>query len=129
MHPVPLTQPANLSPAALRTFFRIVDRWGLRPDEARTLLGVPSTTYFRWRRDPARVRLGADTLERISYVLGIYKALRIIYTDEAVADLWLKRPNDSPVFGGHEPLFRMLAGQVADLFVTRQHLDARRGVV
>lgn len=123
-----LAIPANAGPAALRTFFNILEHWQLGNKEGQILLGVPSSTYFRWRKRPDQAQPSGDTLERISYVLGIYKALHLIYSNDAIADSWLKRDNASPLFGGQPPLKRLLGGQVADLFQIRQHLDARRGV-
>ena len=66
-------------------------------------------------------------LERISYVLGIYKALQILIPDEARADAWIATPNTAPLFGGHSALERMLGGNVGDLYAVRQYLDAQRG--
>lgn len=129
MQPDLQNMPANTGPAALRTYFNIAQKWGLRPEQSQILLAAPKSTYFRWKKDPDKAALGHDTLERISYILGIFKSLRIIYSDNGVADGWLQRPNDNPLFGGHPPLERMLNGQVADLYVTRQLLDARRGVM
>lgn len=130
MHP--LTQAAAPSPRelagpALRTFFRIARVWGLSADQERCLLGnPPRSTFFRWkaRGDAA---LGRDVLERISHVLGIYKALHLLFPVDTQADAWIKRPNSAPLFGGRSALDRMLSGQVADLFVVRQYLDAQRG--
>jgi hypothetical protein len=117
----------DLSGPALRTFFRIADLWGLSADEQMTLLGVTArSTFFKWKKDPNTV-LPKDTLERISYILGVYKALQILLPDESAADEWVKRPNSAPLFGGQSALDRMLSGQVADLFVVRQYLDAQRG--
>jgi hypothetical protein len=117
----------DLSGPALRTFFRIADLWGLSADEQMTLLGVTArSTFFKWKKDPNTV-LPKDTLERISYILGVYKALQILLPDESAADEWVKRPNAAPLFGGQSALDRMLSGQVADLFVVRQYLDAQRG--
>ena len=117
----------GLSAPALRTFLRIAALWGLSVDEQMTLLGLTArSTYFKWKRDPGVV-LPRDTLERISYVLGIYKALQILLPDEKAADEWLMRSNSAPVFGDRSALDRMLSGQVADLFVVRQYLDAQRG--
>lgn len=130
MRPDPQTALANAGPGALRTFFAILERWGLGAEEGRKLLGgVSKSTYYRWRQDPNSAELGVDTLERISYVLGIYKALAVIYGDKAAANGWIRRPNTNPEFGGRPPLERLLGGQVADLYVTRQVLDARRGVM
>ena len=66
-------------------------------------------------------------LERISYVLGIHKALEILFPDPVRADAWVRRPNDAPLFGGRSALERMLGGNVSDLYVVRQYLDAQRG--
>ncbi len=92
-----------------------------------TLLGVTArSTFFKWKKN-ADVELSRDTLERISYLLGIYKALQILLPDPHAADAWVRRPNQAPVFGGRSALERMLSGHVADLFVVRRYLDAQRG--
>jgi hypothetical protein len=117
----------NLSGPALRTFFRIAELWGLSVDEQMTLLGVTArSTFFKWKKDQS-IALPKDTLERISYILGIYKALQILLPDQRAADSWIRRPNEAPLFAGRSALARMLSGQVADLFVVRQYLDAQRG--
>ncbi len=116
-----------LSGPALRTFFRIAALWDLNVDEQMTLLGMTSrSTFFKWKREPD-VALPKDTLERISYVLGIYKALQILLPDEKAADTWVRRPNSAWLFSGRSALDRMLSGHVSDLYVVRQYLDAQRG--
>lgn len=123
----PQAEPDRLSGPALRTFFRIADEWELSSDEARTLLGSPPrSTFFLWKKT-GHGQLGRDTLERVSYILGIYKALQILLPDAAAADTWVRKPNAAPIFGGKPALERMLSGNVADLYVVRQYLDAWRG--
>jgi hypothetical protein len=128
--PAPPADAAELvehAPAALRVFFRIADAWGLTATDARLLLGTPpSSTYYKWRSGDVG-HVPRDLLERISYVLGIYKALQILLPDPAAADGWISRPNDAPPFGGRSALEVMRSGNVADLFVVRQYLDAQRG--
>lgn len=125
--PATVIDRKGLSGPALRTFFRIAELWGLSVDEQMTLLGVTArSTFFKWKKDPNTV-LPRDTLERISYIVGVYKALQILLPNEKAADEWVKRPNEAPVFAGQSALDRMLSGQVADLFVVRQYLDAQRG--
>lgn len=125
--PTPAPDRKGLSGPALRTFFRIAELWGLSVDEQMTLLGVTArSTFFKWKKD-ANTALPKDTLERISYLLGIYKALQILLPDQAAADNWVRQPNGAPLFAGGSALGRMLSGQVADLFVVRQYLDAQRG--
>jgi hypothetical protein len=116
-----------LSPVGLKVFGRIADLWKLSTTERLKLLGVGSpSTYHKWIKDPARALLGRDTLERISHILGIYAALQILLPKQS-ADVWVRKPNTAPLFGGRTALERMLAGNVSDLYVVRQYLDAIRG--
>jgi hypothetical protein len=113
--------------AGLRAFARIAEAWGLTVAEQLKLLGIGSrSTFFKWRREH-EPRLPQDTLERLSYLLGIYKSLQILLPDPRAADEWVRKPNDAPPFGGRSALERMLSGQVGDLYVVRQYLDAERG--
>lgn len=117
----------DLAGPALRAFFNIAGQWGLSNEQERVLLGSPGrSTFYRWKRDLSG-QLPQDVLERISYVLGIYKALHILFSNGRQADEWIGRANTAPLFGGRTALERMLGGQVADLFVVRQYLDAQRG--
>lgn len=116
------------SGVALRAFFNMADLWKLSAAQQMTLLGIAAqSTFFKWKSDADNARLSRDTLERISYLLGIYRALQILLPEPAAADAWLKKPNDAPLFGGRSALERMLSGNVADLYVVRQYLDAQRG--
>jgi Protein of unknown function (DUF2384) len=110
--------------AALRGFFAIIAAWGLSAEDARALLGAPAErTFYAWRAGNA-VRMPMDTLRRIGYVAGIYKALELLYSDPHIADDWIKRPNRA--FGDQTPLQRMRAGDVTDLAAVRSYLDAAR---
>lgn len=128
---VTLLSEASLSPdldgPALRAFFRLAEHWKLRMTDQRKLLGnPPESTFYKWKRQQTGA-LGRDTLERISYLLGIWKSLQILFPDVTQADAWLTKPNQAPLFGGQSALERMLSGNVADLYVVREYLDAQRG--
>jgi hypothetical protein len=127
-HPRPRQAPSgDLGGPALRSFFRLADHWKLRIAEQRRLLGEPAeSTFFKWKRDQDG-NPGRDVIERISYLLGIWKSLQILFPDPVQADAWLRKPNQAPLFGGHSALERMLSGNVGDLYVVRQYLDAERG--
>ena len=118
---------ANLSAPTLRTVFRIADVWKLGSKELMQLLGnPPRSTFYKWKQGE-KVALPRDVLERISYLFGIYSALQVLLPKAEAADAWIKKPNTAPLFGGRSALDRMLSGQVADLYVVRQYLDAQRG--
>lgn len=121
------TRPRDLAGPALRAFFNIASDWRLSAAQQRMLLGnPPSSTFFKWKRELSG-SLPKDVLERISYVLGIYKALQILIPDGKRADAWITSPNTAPMFGGRSALDRMLGGNVGDLYAVRQYLDAQRG--
>ena len=124
----PAAQPASaLAGPALRAFFAIAERWQLRVADQRRLLGdPPESTFYKWKRERDAL-LGRDVVERISYVLGIYKSLQILFPEPERADAWIRRPNSAPMFAGQPALERMLSGNVADLYVVREYLDAQRG--
>ena len=126
--PLPeITPAADLGGPALRAFFRLAEQWRLRIAVQRRLLGdPPESTFYKWKRQQDGAP-GRDTVERISYLLGIWKSLQILFPEPAQADAWLHTPNAAALFGGHSALQRMLSGNVADLYVVRQYLDAQRG--
>lgn len=119
---------AEMSAAGLRAFFNIARDWDISIEEQIVLLGSPGrSTFFKWKAAPESARLSRDTLERLSLLLGIYKALQILLPQPESADAWVKRQNSAPPFGGARALDRMLAGNVSDLVAVRQYLDAMRG--
>jgi Protein of unknown function (DUF2384) len=129
--PKPATLPidittAQAAQAALRTFWRLSDAWKLDTAEQTTLLGVGRTTLYQWKQGKVGP-LDRHVLERLSYLFGIYSALQILLPIAERANEWVRKPNDAPLFAGKSALDRMLGGQIADLFVVRQYLDAQRG--
>jgi hypothetical protein len=117
---------ASAAQAALRTFWRLCEAWKLDVTEQATLLGVGRTTLYQWKKGVVGP-LDRHVLERLSYLFGVYAALQILLPSGKRADEWLRKPNTAPLFGGRSALDRMLGGQVADLFVVRDYLDAQRG--
>lgn len=124
--PVVNLQSAAAAEAALRTFWRLADAWQLSPTEQQTLLGVGRTTLYQWKQGKVGP-LDRHVLERLSYLFGIYAALQVLLPVPERANQWIRKPNAAPFLGGASALDRMLGGQVADLFVVRQYLDAQRG--
>ena len=117
----------RLSGPALRTFFAIARAWELTATDERALLGWPPTsTFHKYKSGQAGV-LSLDTLTRISLVLGIYKALHVLYPEAAFANRWLQLPNANPLFAGRPPLAFIANAGIDALYQVRRLLDARRG--
>src|ERR1017187_10470937 len=145
LHGVAWDQPADLSiravqqklsPVAVRAFFRMTSHWKLRDEDGRGLIGgISNGSFYQLKRSasksseakalPAKT-LDQDKLTRISLLLGIFKALNILYSTK-LADAWIELPNANPIVGGETPLAWMLKGGVPAMLRVRQLLDARRG--
>jgi hypothetical protein len=118
----------ELSPTAIAAFRDIAAHWGLAPLEQRILLGiVPQSTYTKYMRDPKSATLSYDTLQRISHLYGIFKAINVLLPDERLADAWIAQPNDDPLFKGATPKDVMLEGTLESIAAVRAYLDAERG--
>ena len=112
---------------ALKAYFNIAQQWQLNNTQQIKLLGGPSrATFFRWKKEDVK-DISQDTFERISYLLGIYKALHILFTKPEQANTWLHRDNRAEIFSGRSALEFMLQGKMINLFETRKYLDAQRG--
>lgn len=119
----------RLSPAALKAVFKIIEHWQIRDEDARELLrGISNGAYYPLKRNPrAAVKtLDQDLLTRISYLIGIFKSLNILYS-QRLADQWMRLPNTNPIFDGGTPLEYILRGGSPAMEVVRRLLDARRG--
>ncbi|MBN8455099.1 antitoxin Xre-like helix-turn-helix domain-containing protein [Accumulibacter sp.] len=116
----------RLSKSALQGFFNLATAWRLRDEDARELLGgLSSSAFYEWKKNPDRL-LEVDRITRISYLIGIYKALHILYGDK-LADEWVSLPNGNRIFAGRSPLAFMLGGGLLAMQTVRKLLEARRG--
>ncbi len=121
--------PKRIASAALQAFFSLSAHWTLSASEERVLLGTPpESTFYKWKAEQTCARLSRDALERISYLLGIYKSLNILLPSPRAANEWVRKPNAAPIFNGQSALDRMLAGSIVDLADVRRYLDVQRGL-
>lgn len=110
--------------AMFRAALALFGRWEITDEQASTLLDLTSRTYARWKaRGPGRIE--RDRKARLSNLMGIHKALRIIFREPERAYAWIKSPNEA--FGGRSALEVMLGGELTDLMRVRRYLDAERG--
>lgn len=116
----------RLSPAAIKGLLRIAAHWKLRDEDTRDLLGgISSGSFYSLKNRSAKI-LDTDQLTRISLLLGIYKALNILYSAK-LANAWITLPNTFSMFGGDSPLNYLKKGGIPAFIRVRQLLDARRG--
>lgn len=116
----------KLSDGAVRAFFNIMETWKISDTQAKALLGGMSNGAFYTLKKGGGKRLDEDRIRRISYLVGIFKALNVLY-DQDLADKWISLPNSNRIFGGKSPLDYMLRGGLPAFQTVRRLLDARRG--
>jgi uncharacterized protein (DUF2384 family) len=117
---------ARLSPAAIAAFFAIIEKWQLRNEDAMALIGGASHgRYFELKKNHKGL-LSQDELTRISLLIGIFKALNILF-GQRLANQWTSRPNSNPMFNNAPPLQFLTRGGVPGMIGVRRLLDSRRG--
>jgi uncharacterized protein (DUF2384 family) len=117
---------ARLSAPAIAAFFAIVEKWELRNEDAMALLGGASHgRYFELKKNRKGL-LSQDELTRISLLIGIFKALNILF-NRRLANQWALRPNSNPMFNNAPPLQFLTRSGVPGMIGVRRLLDSRRG--
>lgn len=114
----------RLSRSSLIEFFKMMEIWKVRDEDAKLLLGgVSNGPFYKMKKNPKSKVLGVDQMYRISYLLGIFKAVNVLHGHE-LADRWVQIPNKGPLFDGKTPLQYMIEGGVPALRTVRRLLEA-----
>jgi len=117
----------RLTPPAVAAIGRLAEIWCLTSTEICSLMGdVSERTWFRMKKGQWEGALSQDTLTRISALVGIFKGLRLLFS-EPLADEWVRLPNKGPLYGGRRPLDVMIEGGIPKMLQVRRHIDALRG--
>tara|TARA_R110002073_G_scaffold6459_3_gene38242 strand:- start:572 stop:985 length:414 start_codon:yes stop_codon:yes gene_type:complete len=124
-----LDRPEDIQGQVLPVIFNIFSAWRLTGAQQMSLLGLSNEkTFYNWKKNPKSAKLSKDLLERVSYILGIYKALEVLFTTPANADGWITAASSAAFFKGRAPIdFITEAGTVVDLSRVRDYLDKERG--
>lgn len=122
-----VTTRERLTPAAIDGIVRLAEIWRLTSAEVCSLLGdVSERTWFRMKKGDWSGALSQDALTRVSALVGIFKGLRLLFS-EPLSDEWVRLPNKGPLYGGRRPLDAMIEGGIPKLLEVRRHVDAMRG--
>lgn len=114
--------------AGLRAALNILDKWSASSEQACRILRISRSTYTRARqRDPEwSVGLDADQLQRISMVLNIHAALRLVFDNPENVYGFPSMENRNEFFNGRTPLEIMAQGDMISLYETFRRIDALR---
>lgn len=110
--------------AMFRAAIQLFRLWEVTDEQAAILLDMPLRSYRRWKAGE-QGRMDRDKKARLSNLMGIHKALRLIFREPQRAYGWVRAGNS--MFGGKSALQVMLGGELTDLMRVRRYLDAERG--
>lgn len=116
----------RLSAVALKAYRRLIVAWTLSGQQAAALLGVSLSTWERMKPDGQAKSLSQDQMTRISALVGIYKALHLLFAD-GMADRWPRLENKGPLFARRSPIAAMIEGGIPQMLEVRRYVDAVRG--
>jgi uncharacterized protein (DUF2384 family) len=111
---------------ALKALGNIMAEWHISIAEAAALADMSESTWKRARKPGYTGDLTHDQLLRLSAIVGIYKALKLYFSDP-LAQRWISLPNDGPLFGGERPIDTMIRDGLPQFLQVRTYLDALRG--
>jgi hypothetical protein len=114
--------------AGLRTALNILDKWGASSEQACRVLRISRSTYTRAKQRDSQwsVGLDADQLQRISMVLNIHAALRLVFDNPENVYGFPSMKNRNEFFNGRAPLDIMAQGDMISLYETFRRIDALR---
>lgn len=128
---IPNKSPSNVAKEHIQTAFKVVlnifDKWHCTTEEALILLGLKRSTWFKYKNSPEHAIFSHDITERISYILNIHAALRILFSNQESVHQWVRKPNNAPFYNGRSAMDIMLQGRVVDLWAVASRLNAERG--
>ncbi|HTN34842.1 MAG TPA: antitoxin Xre-like helix-turn-helix domain-containing protein [Marinobacter sp.] len=112
--------------SGLKAAFNILEKWECSADQAQAILRLPKATYYKYRSDPESARLDRDQLARISYLLNIHQALRVVFGNPENVYGFMRKRNHNPYFNGRAPLEVIESGDFSALYETFRRVDILR---
>jgi uncharacterized protein (DUF2384 family) len=128
---IPVNATLVMDQKQIQTAFKVVlnifDKWHCTTEEALSLLGLKRSTWFKYKNSPEKASFSHDITERISYLLNIHAALRVLFTNQESVYKWVRKPNTAPFYNGRSAMDIMMQGRVVDLWAVASRLNAERG--
>lgn len=113
--------------AALRVAINILDKWQCKPQEKQAILAMGRSTLYKYQENPDSAKLSRDQLERISYILNIHQALRIVFSNPENVYGFMRMDNHNAYFNGKSPMALITTGSFGTLYEVCRRIDVMRG--
>ncbi|SON52697.1 MbcA/ParS/Xre antitoxin family protein [Vibrio tapetis] len=116
-----------MSVAGFRTADNILSIWGCSAQQCQNVMKVSKSSYHKFKATPESANLSDDQLERVSYILNIHQALRIVFSNPSNVSGFMNMKNNNDFFAGRTPLEIINSGTFGDLYEVAKRIDALRG--
>jgi hypothetical protein len=116
----------SIAATGLKAALNILSKWGCSPEQQWNILGMKRATYYKNNDQPEKANLSNDQIERLSYLLNIHAALRVVYDNPVNVYGFMSMSNDNPFFNGRSPLDIISTGNFGYLYETFKRVDVLR---
>jgi len=115
------------SAVGFKVALNILERWGCKNEQIMSIMQLEKGKFFNAKKEPQNIKLSVDQLDRISYVLNIHSALRIVFSNPENVYGFVNKKNHNPFFNGKTPLELMSTGKFGILHEVYRNIDTMRG--
>lgn len=115
--------------AIFRVVLRILDKWSATIDERLSLLGLKRANYYNLAekaKSGRPINLDSDKLERLSYILNIEQALKMVFSNPENINNFMRLENNNVYFNGATPMETATRGGFSGLYETYKRIDSMR---
>lgn len=123
---VAISNNREMSSAGFKACLNILQKWQCTPTQIQDILQLSKNAYYRAKKDPSATHFSRDQLERMSILLNIHAALRVIFSNPDNVYQFMSMKNKHPFFAGRAPLEIIETGSLIHLYQVYQHIDALR---
>ncbi|EHA1127146.1 hypothetical protein BOO92_13995 [Vibrio navarrensis] len=121
------TKTKDLAVPGFKAADNILSKWGCTAKQAQNILKLSKSSYHKFKATPESTKLSDDQLERVSYILNMHQALRIVFSNPQNVTGFMTMKNNNEYFAGRTPLEVIESGKFADLYEVFKRVDALRG--
>lgn len=128
LNPLSFSPDKTTAATGLKTAVTILEKWGASGEQGEAILRVSHSSYARAKKKDAlqKINLDRDQLTRISLILNMHAALRIVFDNPENLYGFMKMKNHNPFFEGRTPLEIMGNGDFVAVYETFRRIDTLR---
>jgi uncharacterized protein (DUF2384 family) len=121
-------KPQKLAIAGFKAADRVLASWGCTTQQVQAILKLSKSSYHKFKSHPELTKLGDDQMERISHLLNMHAALRMVFSNPQNVSGFMDSPNNNDFFTGRAPLEIISSGRFSDLYEVTRRVSSLQGI-